>query len=429
MALLCAKGTGDTPTFVILRADKRRPVAQLKGNSQYMAIIDPTHEAFMGEAIALAKRGLFTTDPNPRVGCVIVKDGHIIGRGFHKETGQPHAEVFALREAGNQAKGATAYVTLEPCSHFGRTPPCAQALIDAGIAQVVVAVQDPNPLVAGRGLKALTAAGIQTVLGPLADQATALNRGFISRMRNQRPWVRCKMAMSLDGRTAMASGESQWITGPDARRLVHELRGQSSAIVTGVDTILHDNPSLTARPDDLQRDALPTLGERQPLRVIVDSHLRTPPSAKILSGHGTTVIVTAIDVTEPAYTKRRAALPSQARVISMPNAQGQVDLAALLTWLADQGCNEVMIEAGATLAGAFLEAQLIDHLDLFMAPTLLGSQARSLFDLKLNDMAQQVHLDILEIAPIGKDWHISARPRRSDGQHSLATHSQTNTRG
>lgn len=425
MALFCAKGSGGAATFVILRLDKRNPLHNRKGDSQHMTNIDPIHDAYMGEAIALAKRGLYTTDPNPRVGCVIVKNGHIVGRGYHKIAGQPHAEVYALREAGYQAKGATAYVTLEPCSHFGRTPPCAQALIDAGVAQVVIALQDPNPLVAGKGVLALESAGIQTVIGPMGDQATALNRGFITRMTKQKPWVRCKMAMSLDGRTAMASGESQWITGPDARRLVHELRGQSSAIVTGVATILHDDPSLTVRPDDLQRETLPTLGEHQPLRVIIDSHLRTPATAKILSQAGTTVIVTAIDVSDSAHATTLAALQALATVISMPNTQGQVDLTRLVTWLAEKGCNEVMIESGATLAGAFLDADLIDHIDLFMAPTLLGSQARSLFDLKLNDMAQQVHLDILEIAPIGKDWHISARPRRDAIQNTPATHSHT----
>jgi diaminohydroxyphosphoribosylaminopyrimidine deaminase/5-amino-6-(5-phosphoribosylamino)uracil reductase len=389
---------------------------KLMSDSDTMTRFDTTHEAFMAEAIALAERGRFTTDPNPRVGCVIVKDGVIVGRGYHKFAGQPHAEVYALAEAGDQAQGATVYVTLEPCSHFGRTPPCAQALINARVAEVIVAMQDPNPLVAGTGIQALEAAGIKTQVGLLLAQAQTLNLGFITRMTTQKPWVRCKMAMSLDGRTAMASGESQWITGPEARRRVHEMRGESSAIITGVDSICHDNPSLTVRPDEQQRLTLPTLGERQPLRIIVDSQLRTAADAKIFSQVGTTVIVTAVDLNDPAIQPQLTALQSSATIISMPNQQGQVDLTQLIIWLGEKGCNEVMIESGATLSGAFLTLGLIDHIDLFMAPSLLGSQARSLFDLKLTDMAQQVHLDILEIAPIGKDWHLRVRPQRPDSQ-------------
>lgn len=368
------------------------------------------HKRYMTQAIGLAHLGRFSTDPNPRVGCVIVKDGEVVGTGYHQFAGQPHAEVLALAIAGDRAKGATVYVTLEPCSHFGRTPPCAQALIKAQVATVVIGMTDPNPLVSGSGVTALEQTGIRTVVGVLAEQAAALNVGFIKRMTTGMPFVRCKMAMSLDGRTAMASGESQWITGAAARQAVHRLRGQSSAVITGVDTVIADDPSLTVRATPDEKAQFPHLGDRQPIRIIVDSQLRTPANAKMFDFEGTTTIVTALDSQDPRFLNVTTQLASKATVMSLPNVQGQVDLAALITWLGETGCNEVLIEAGAVLAGAFLTAGLVDQCDFFMAPTLLGNSARGLFHLPLSDMEQQVRLDILKIEPIGSDWHIIAIP-------------------
>ncbi len=368
------------------------------------------HEQYMSQAIDLARLGWFSTDPNPRVGCVIVKDGDIVGTGYHQFAGKPHAEVYALAAAGERAVGATAYVTLEPCSHFGRTPPCAQALIDAQVHTVVIAMTDPNPLVAGSGIVALEQAGIHTVVGVLSEQAASLNVGFIKRMQTGKPYIRCKMAMSLDGRTAMASGESQWITGVDARKAVHRLRGQSSAIITGVDTVISDNPSLTVRASAEDREQYPHLGDRQPLRVIVDSLLRTPVTAKLFDQPGRTTIVTALDASDPRFTALAKQLSEKATLVTFANDKGQVDLAQLVDWLGETGCNEVLIESGAVLAGAFLASGLIDQCDFFMAPTLLGNQAKALFQLPLDDMKQQVRLDILKIEPIGRDWHIIALP-------------------
>lgn len=353
-------------------------------------------EIWMQRACDLALRGLTTTTPNPRVGCVLVNAaGELVAEGFHRKAGEAHAEVNALQQAGEAARGCTAYVTLEPCNHQGRTGPCSEALIAAGVAQVVYGMEDPNPLVSGKGLARLRAAGVE-VRGPVLEkQARALNPGFIQRMTIGRPWLRCKLAMSLDGRTAMASGESFWITGEPARADVQQWRARSCAIVTGITSVLKDDPALTVRD--------PAFGEnpRQPLRVVVDSRLRTPPEARLLRMPGTTAIATC------AFNRPQIG----AEIWGMPSIAGAVDLTALVHKLAQRGCNEVLVEAGPTLAGSFLRAGLIDELIIYAAPKLLGSNARPLFDLPLSFMAEAVQLEIDDVRRIGEDWRFLARVR------------------
>lgn len=370
-----------------------------------------TPEAWMARALELARRGLYTTDPNPRVGCVLVKNHRLVGEGWHVRAGEPHAEVHALRQAGDAARDATAYVTLEPCSHQGRTGPCAVALIEAGVSKVVVAMADPNPAVAGRGLAMLREAGIEVELGLLEAQARALNPGFVMRMDHGRPFVRLKMAMSLDGRTAMRSGESQWITGPQSRREVQRLRARSSAVLTGVESVIFDNSRLTVRPAQLELDDAEEIARRQPLRVVVDTRLRLPQAAACLREPGRTLVVTGLG----HEAERRERLEAAgAEVVALPSGvDGRVDLHALLRHLAEvEQVNEVLLETGATLAGAMLDAGLVDEMQLFVAPTLLGGEARPLFALPgLERMAQQRPLEILDIRAVGRDWRIIARPR------------------
>ncbi len=321
----------------------------------------------MARALQLAARGLYTTSPNPRVGCVIVKDGKIIGEGWHQKAGEPHAEIHALMEAGMAAQGATAYVSLEPCSHHGRTPPCADALIGAGVARVIAAAEDPNPKVSGQGLARIKAAGITTASGLMEQEARELNAGFFKRMVLGHPLLRIKTASSLDGRTALSSGESKWITGEAARADVHKLRARSCAILTGVETVLADNPKMNVRGVDTVR---------QPIKVIVDSSLRTPPDAEILKGAKTLIACAAPDA------KKAAALEAAgAEILCLPGADGKVDLSALLSRLAQKGMNEVMTEAGPRLNGALIAAGLADEWVQYVAPCLLGSAARPLFEL------------------------------------------------
>jgi diaminohydroxyphosphoribosylaminopyrimidine deaminase/5-amino-6-(5-phosphoribosylamino)uracil reductase len=363
-------------------------------------MIPASDHRYMARALRLAERGLVSTDPNPRVGCVLVRAGEVVGEGWHERAGGPHAEINALQQAGGQATGATAYVTLEPCCHHGRTPPCTEALMAAGVARVVVAMEDPNPHVAGKGLAALRQAGIDTRCGVLDTEAEQLNAGFVMRMRHGRPWVRCKLAMSLDGRTAMASGESRWITGEAARRDVHRLRARSSAIMTGVDTVLADDPSLTARPDtDAEQET------RQPLRIILDSRLRTPLAAGLLQMTGKTLLVTGEADTEKTTRLARKGVD----VVTLPMKEGRLDLPAVLQYLGTIEMNEVHLEAGATLSGALLQARLIDELVIYMAPHLMGNAARGLFALPgLESMNQRVHLSIRDIRAVGEDWRITA---------------------
>lgn len=347
---------------------------------------------FMAQALRLAEHGLNTTSPNPRVGCVITHEGRIVGQGWHLRAGEPHAEIHALAEAGEQARGATAYVTLEPCCHTGRTPPCTEALIHAGVTRVVAAMVDPNPKVAGNGLKQLRQAGITVESGLMQAQAQELNIGFLSRMQHGRPWVRLKVASSLDGGTALANGVSQWITGEAARADGQHWRARACAILTGVGTVLHDNPQLNVRLPDVMR---------QPLRVVVDSHLRTPSEAEILKGGA--LLVCADGNTKHQY-------PQGTEILKLGNGQGRVDLVALLAELARRGVNELHVEAGVTLNGALLAQGLVDELLLYMAPKLLGSAARGLFDIpSLTLMEQATTLDIKEVTHLGQDLRIRAR--------------------
>jgi len=351
---------------------------------------------WMTRALRLATRGLYTTTPNPRVGCVIVSNGQVVGEGAHLKAGEPHAEVHALRAAGEQARGATAYVTLEPCSHFGRTPPCADALVNAGLSRVVVAMQDPNPLVAGNGIARLQAQGITVAVGVCEAQARALNPGFIQRMTQQRPYVRLKVAASLDGRTALANGDSQWITSPAARKDVHHWRAQSCAIVTGIASILKDDSSLTVRE---------VKTPRQPLRVIVDSQLRIPIDAKVLQDGNVLVAYAQGDA-----AKLEVLQVMGVRTLQAPNAQGQVDLATLMQALTALPCNEVLIEAGATLNGAFLQSGCVDELLLYYAPKLMGHTARGMFALpELTQMSAVRDLNILDVRQFGQDLRIQAK--------------------
>ncbi len=367
---------------------------------------------FMQMAIDLAWRGLYTTAPNPRVGCVLVSDDRVIGQGWHQRAGEGHAEVNAIDDVADAdktlLKEATAYVTLEPCSHTGKTPPCCEALIAAGVKRVVAAMEDPNPLVAGNGFNQLREAGIEVECGVLEEQARTLNPGFIKRMQTGLPWLRAKLAMSLDGRTAMASGESQWITGKAAREDVQRLRARSCAVISGVDTVITDQASLTVRPDELGLDLeqAQQIAQRQPLRVILDSQLRLPPTSRLLSLPGKVIVVTAKDDESAQCSLEQAG----AEVLVLAGSDGKVDLSALVQWLASQDCNEVLLEAGATLAGALLKAGLIDHLTIYMAPKLLGSHARPLFQLPLDTMAQQQRLQIDSIEQVGEDWRIDCRP-------------------
>lgn len=362
---------------------------------------------YMAQALRLAERGLYTTMPNPRVGCVLVKDDKVVGEGWHVRAGEAHAEVNALKAAGNNARGATAYVTLEPCNHHGKTGPCSHALVEAGIARLVFAMEDPNPLVSGGGLDYLRAAGVQ-VDGPvLEEDARRLNPGFIKRMERKLPFVRCKMGMSMDGRTAMASGESQWVTGKKARADVQQLRARSCAIVTGIDSVLLDNSSLTVRVDELDLPNAQDAAAKQPLRVVLDSHVRLPRNAKILQQE-TPVLLVHNGSAENA--DKLHDWPAHVELLALGAKDSRVDLNVLLRELAKRHCNEVLVEAGATLAASFLRRGLLDEIIIYMAPKLLGSSARPLFDLPLNTMSSALPLKISDMRAVGTDWRITATP-------------------
>ena len=357
----------------------------------------PDDVRHMAYALQLAKRGLYTTDPNPRVGCVIVRDGRVVGEGWHVRAGEPHAEVHALAAAGPQARGATAYVSLEPCCHHGRTPPCSEALVKAGITRVVAAMPDPNPRVASQGIADLEKAGIRVDIGLLQAESERLNPGFISRMTRGRPYLRVKLAASLDGRTALANGESKWITGEAARADVQRLRARSSAILTGIGTVLADDPSLTVRDLDI---------DRQPLRVVVDPRLRMRPAARMLTLPGATLVVTSERCVNDAAALRTAG----AEVFGLPVTSERMNLKLLLEYLATREVNEVLVEAGATLSGELLHDGLVDEVVLYLAPHLLGSSARGLFNIPgLESMAGRIDLDIQDVRAVGKDWRITAR--------------------
>lgn len=367
--------------------------------------------AYMARALELARKGVYSTHPNPRVGCVIVRDGAVVGEGWHVRAGEPHAEVHALRQAGDKARDATAYVTLEPCSHHGRTPPCADALVNAGVARVVAAMQDPNPDVAGRGLLRLMNAGIAVQSGVLESEARALNKGFLKRMEHGLPYVRVKLAMSLDGRTAMASGESQWITGPEARSAVQRLRAQSSVVLTGADTVLADNARLTVRPDELGLNAELTAlaATRPPLRVLIDGRLRVPLDAPFFKA-GNALVVTCA-----AASARERYHDEGHDMLALPSSGGHVDLRKLLVELAARGVNDVLVEAGPKLAGAFTRLGLVDEFQIFVAGKFMGSSARPLLDLPLAQMSEALELKIVEMRAVGNDWRVIAIPASHPG--------------
>lgn len=368
---------------------------------------------FMAEAIALAKAGLYTTSPNPRVGCVIVNNGVVVGRGAHLKAGEAHAEVFALQEAGKLSVDATVYVTLEPCSHHGKTAPCADALIKANVSRVVVAMQDPNPLVSGQGIASLREHGIQVDVSCMEHEATILNAGFIKRMTQKMPFVRAKIAASLDGKTALNNGQSQWITGEEARLDVQFWRAQSCAIVTGIGTVLADNPSLNVRLSN---------PERQPLRVIVDSQLQTPSYAQLLQNiteFNPVLIVYAQDKNERAVSLKATG----ARLMALPmEGSIKVDLTALMAHLAMQGINEVLLEAGQKLNGGFLQAGLIDAYILYYAPKFMGQDARAMFNIEeLTNMQSLPTIKIDDVMLVGKDIRVvaSTMSQLVDNEHSL----------
>lgn len=351
---------------------------------------------FMARALRLARNGQFTARPNPSVGCVIVSQEQRIGEGWHDVAGGPHAEVVALAEAGGRASGATAYVTLEPCAHHGRTPPCSSALIDAGIARVVAAMQDPFDKVAGQGIAALEAASIEVHVGLMEDQARALNAGYLCRIEQGRPRVRLKVAASLDGATAMQSGESQWITGPEARRDVQRLRAGSGAVMTGVETVIADNPSLNVRESGF--------GGAQPLSVILDSQLRTPVEAKLLGVSGETVVYCCADANNPALEQ------SAAEVVRLPGSGPRVDIAGALRDLARRNINDVLVECGPTLAGSLIDGKLLDELVIYQSPHIMGSQVRPMFTTPGWDALQDRRtLDIVDVRRLGRDTRITAR--------------------
>lgn len=360
------------------------------------SVLDETH---MRLALDLAWRGRYSTSPNPRVGCVLAQGEQVVGVGFHVKAGEPHAEVHAIRQAGAAARGATAYVTLEPCAHFGRTPPCAKGLLEAGVARVVAAMRDPNPLVAGKGLAMLEAAGVAVACGLLEAQARALNRGFLSRIERHRPFISLKMAASLDGKTALSDGRSQWITGAAARHEVQHLRAQSCAVLTGIGTVLADNPKLNVRE-------IKTL--RQPIRVVLDTHFRLPESANLVQDGGETWVFT-LQTTLPDWLENYPNL----KIFRQPETQNQLDLNDLCEKLAENGIGEILLEAGQTLATAFLQADLVDEIVYFQSPKILGEAARGLFRLPENGtiLSREADWQTVSVEQVGEDirWVLRRR--------------------
>ena len=369
-----------------------------------------TDHAMMARALRLAERGAFTTKPNPMVGCVVARGDEVVGEGWHQRAGGPHAEVLALQAAGDNARGATVYVTLEPCSHVGKTGPCADVLIAAGVTHVVGAMRDPNPLVDGAGFKRLQSEGIIVETGLMEAFARQLNRGFLSRIERGRPWMRIKLAISLDGRSALASGESKWISGEPARRDVQRWRARSGAILTGAGTVLIDDPLLTVRLGDdtpeYERDFVP------PLRVVLDPGLATVARGRIREGDAPTLYIHAADARMPRGIDAQHA--------HVPVHEGRFDLAAVLKLLADRGINEVQVEAGATLAGGFLSAGLVDELLLYVAPVILGERARPMFEgLHIDEMTERLCMRIVETRRIGDDVRLLLQPRRDEATHAM----------
>ena len=364
---------------------------------------DSADNAFMTQALRLAERGLYTAMPNPVVGCVIVKNGAVVGEGWHAVAGEDHAEIVALKAAGSKAQGATVYVTLEPCSHHGRTPPCADALVHAGVAEVVIGLSDPNPEVDGRGIRKLEDAGIRVRSGVQADAVQRQLEGFLSRVTLGRPFVRLKMASSIDGCIAMASGESQWITGPEARADVQRLRARSGAILTGIGTVLADDPSFTVRDPDID-----TRG-RQPLRVVLDQKLRMPLSAEMLALPGATIVYCVSD------KARQPLIDAGAEVVKVGGREGHVDAVAVLENLGSRGVNEVLVEAGPALAGALITDDLVDELVIYQAPHIMGSETKGMFSTpSWTSLSDRRALDIVDTCQVGPDTRITARFKNQD---------------
>ncbi|HUR39806.1 MAG TPA: bifunctional diaminohydroxyphosphoribosylaminopyrimidine deaminase/5-amino-6-(5-phosphoribosylamino)uracil reductase RibD [Verrucomicrobiae bacterium] len=381
----------------------------------------------MARALELGRRGLNTSTPNPSVGCVIVRDGEVVGEGFHAVAGQPHAEPLALQHAGDKARGAEMFLTLEPCSHHGRTPPCVDAVIAAGVRKVWAATQDPNPKVCGRGLAKLREAGIEVDVGLMQAEALALHRGFISRMTRGRPFTSLKLAMSLDGRTAMRSGESQWLTSTGARADVHRLRAQAGAVLTSVETVLADDPQLNVRdwraphpgplPASGEREKIRQSDIRQPDRIVLDTRLRSPVTAKVWAPGARRIALTARPQAEKADALRDAGV----EVVELPTSHERVDLGAAMAALGRLEVNEILVESGPRLAGALLQEGLVDELVVYMAPSLLGDEARPLAALPgLSQLEQRVRLRYTDVATIGPDIRITAscHPERSEGSRS-----------
>jgi diaminohydroxyphosphoribosylaminopyrimidine deaminase / 5-amino-6-(5-phosphoribosylamino)uracil reductase len=362
-------------------------------------MFDAADREFMGRALQLARRGLYTTAPNPRVGCVVVKDGAVVGEGWHEKAGLPHAEVLALAQAGDRARGATLYLNLEPCSHHGRTPPCADAVVAAGVARVVAAMQDPNPEVSGAGFAKLRAAGIGVEHGLMEDEARELNIGFVSRMTRGRPWVRMKIAASLDGRTALANGASQWITGEAARRDGHAWRARACAVLTGIGTVKDDDPRLTVRDVETPR---------QPLKVLIDSRLEVDPAAHLFDEGKVLVVAAREDAAKAAALRARGA-----EVVFIPNAEGKTELMSVMREFGRRGLNEIHVEAGTRLNGSLLREGCVDELLVYLAPSVIGDTGRGMFALReLATLEQRVRLAFVDVERVGEDLRIVARIKR-----------------
>lgn len=373
---------------------------------------DKKDKKYMKKALKLARLGMFTVTQNPKVGCLLVKNGKIIAKGYHQRFGGSHAEAMALQVAADKAKGSTAYVTLEPCSHHGKNPPCAEALITAGVKRVVVCNDDVNPLVAGKGLAKLSQAGITVDKGVLANKGLELNRGFFHRMQTNLPWVRLKQAQSVDGRTAMNNGDSHWISGRQSRSDVQYWRARSGAIVTGIDTVIHDDCRLTVRVDELPKKyrSMPhNFTNEQPLRVVLDSDLRLPLNAKIIGNDGRCVVFTKSD----KDNKIKQLQEQQVNIIKQPKDGQAVALQAVLKWLGEQAINEVLFECGATLAGGLWKQQLLNEWLVYTAPTIMGSTARPLLNLTIEEMDKRLHIEPVSIDRLGKDWRLRAIPKWS----------------
>jgi len=369
---------------------------------------------YMQKAIDLAKKGLYSTKPNPAVGCILVKEGLIIAEGWHQKAGQPHAERVALANAGDKAEGSTAYVTLEPCSHYGKTPPCADALIEAKVARLVVAMQDPNPLVSGQGIQRIKNAGIEVAVGVLESEAIAINLGFIRKMEKQLPFVRLKLASSLDGRTAMENGESHWITGEESRQEVHKIRALSGALITGIGTVLADNPSLTVRLSGADLAKLNLTQENcHPLRVVLDPNLSMPENAKMLSLPGRTILMTSKETVDRSPEIIELFHHKGVEIVAVSAQDDHLDIESVLSYLAkEENINDVMVESGAIVAGAFMQSGLVNELHSFIAPSLMGNAAKPMFVLpEIQSMNQKINLQIQSIDRFGEDVRLILIPK------------------